>query len=201
LLETGNQLVTYYARHVAGDAAKTRQRILDAATAEFSAFGMAGARVDRIAAASGSNKAMIYKYFGSKDELFDAVFDAAVVQTQRDVPIDVDDLPEYIARLWDWHRSHPEPLRISRWDALERNGGGAGAAAVRAAVKEKLEVITDGQQRGVVSSALAPDVLLSLLISLSQSELSVTNGSAATERRAAIKLAAQQLVSPVEARS
>jgi AcrR family transcriptional regulator len=182
---------------VAGDAAKTRQRILDAATAEFSAYGMAGARVDRIAAASGSNKAMIYKYFGSKDELFDAVFDAAVVQTMSDVPIDVEDLPEYVARLWDQHRAHPEPLRIGRWDALERASGGPGAKAVRAAVKEKLDAITEGQRRGIVSDALAPETLLDLLIALSQSNLSIPKtGPEPAKRRAAIKAAAHQLVDP-----
>ena len=38
-----------------GDAQATRQRLLDAAAAEFAAFGFAGARVDRIAAAAKSN--------------------------------------------------------------------------------------------------------------------------------------------------
>ena len=41
------------------DATATRQRILDHATAEFARYGIAGARVDRIAAAAGSNKAML----------------------------------------------------------------------------------------------------------------------------------------------
>ena len=45
------------------DAQATRQRIFDAATAEFAQYGIAGARIDRIAAAAGSNKAMIYHLF------------------------------------------------------------------------------------------------------------------------------------------
>ena len=53
------------------DADATRARILDAAVAEFSARGLAGARIDRIAEAAAANKRMIYVHFGSKDGLFD----------------------------------------------------------------------------------------------------------------------------------
>ena len=52
--------------------AHRHDRILDAATAEFSARGIAGARVDRIADAAACNKALLYSYFGNKDQLFDA---------------------------------------------------------------------------------------------------------------------------------
>ena len=38
------------------DAEATKARILEAATAEFAAHGIAGARVDRIAASAGANK-------------------------------------------------------------------------------------------------------------------------------------------------
>jgi AcrR family transcriptional regulator len=37
-------------------------------------YGIAGARVDRIAAAAKTNKQMIYAYFGNKDDLLDAAF-------------------------------------------------------------------------------------------------------------------------------
>ena len=56
------------------DAEATKARLLEAATAEFAAYGIAGARIDRIAAAASVNKQMIYAYFGSKDALFDVVF-------------------------------------------------------------------------------------------------------------------------------
>jgi AcrR family transcriptional regulator len=56
------------------DAARTKQRLLDAACDEFAEYGIAGGRVERIAAAAGCNKALIYAYFDSKDALFDAAF-------------------------------------------------------------------------------------------------------------------------------
>jgi len=48
----------------------TRDRIVAAALREFAAHGKEGARVDRIAAAAGVNKAMIYYHFRSKDNLY-----------------------------------------------------------------------------------------------------------------------------------
>ena len=53
----------------------SRQRILDAALLEFSAEGLAGARTDRIAAAAGVNKALIYYYFESKENLYNATLE------------------------------------------------------------------------------------------------------------------------------
>ena len=55
-----------------------RQAILDASTAEFSAHGLGGAGIDQIALRSGSNKRLIYYYFGTKDDLFLAVAHAVV---------------------------------------------------------------------------------------------------------------------------
>jgi len=50
----------------------TRARILEAATREFSANGLAGARTERIAEAAGVNKALLYYYFRGKDALYAA---------------------------------------------------------------------------------------------------------------------------------
>ncbi len=51
-------------------ATETRSRILEAALQEFSAFGLVGARTERIATAAGVNKALLYYYFESKDNLY-----------------------------------------------------------------------------------------------------------------------------------
>ncbi len=53
--------------------AKTRAAILLAATEEFARSGLAGARTDAIASAAGVNKAMLYYYFHSKEQLYEAV--------------------------------------------------------------------------------------------------------------------------------
>ena len=98
---------------MARDAEDTRRRLLEAAATEFAERGIAGARVDRIAAAASANKALIYSYFGNKEDLFDAVFHALVVDTVEDVPIDPDDLPGYAARLFDRVQQQPYALRLA----------------------------------------------------------------------------------------
>lgn len=59
---------------------QARARILDAATREFSENGLAGARTERIAEAAGVNKALLYYYFRSKQELYNAALEEAAEQ-------------------------------------------------------------------------------------------------------------------------
>ena len=56
-------------------SSETRARILDAALREFSALGMAGARMDQIAATAGVNKALLYYHFDSKEKLYIAALE------------------------------------------------------------------------------------------------------------------------------
>ncbi len=54
----------------------TRSRILDAAVREFSENGLAGARTEQIAGIAGVNKALLYYYFKSKEELYKAALES-----------------------------------------------------------------------------------------------------------------------------
>ncbi|MEN8154721.1 MAG: TetR/AcrR family transcriptional regulator, partial [Acidobacteriota bacterium] len=51
----------------------TKEKIIDAAVTEFSKGGYPGARVENIAVNAGVNKAMIFYYFGSKEELYKVI--------------------------------------------------------------------------------------------------------------------------------
>jgi TetR/AcrR family transcriptional regulator len=62
--------MTQTAQPVSDRAAETRARILDAALQEFSAHGLAGARTEQIASIAGVNKALLYYYFESKENLY-----------------------------------------------------------------------------------------------------------------------------------
>ena len=55
------------------DRERTRRRLLDAALAEFSEKGLAGARVSAIAERAGVNKQLISYYFAGKRGLYDAL--------------------------------------------------------------------------------------------------------------------------------
>jgi AcrR family transcriptional regulator len=104
------------------DSAATRARLLDAGFDEFVRVGLAGARVDRIAAAASANKQAIYAYFGSKDALFDAVLEARLRVLADVVPFAPDDLPGYAGALFDALVADPGLLRLTQWKALERPG-------------------------------------------------------------------------------
>ncbi|MCC8938168.1 TetR family transcriptional regulator [Bradyrhizobium sp. Arg68] len=57
------------------DPVATRNKLLTAARREFAQNGLAGARVDEIAARAGVNKQLVYHYFGDKDALYLAVLE------------------------------------------------------------------------------------------------------------------------------
>jgi AcrR family transcriptional regulator len=121
------------------DAAATRARLLEAAVAEFSAHGLAGARVDRIAAAASANKRAIYEHFGDKAGLFTAAMELTYERLVAAVPLTEDDLPGYAGRLFDYHSTHPEGLRMHIWRQLEDPGLGPDAPRPYA---DKLKAMT-----------------------------------------------------------
>lgn len=105
---------------MAYDSAATRARLLAAAYDEFVRVGLAGARVDRIAAAASANKQGIYAYFGSKEGLFDAVLEDRLRVLADVVPFTADDLPAYTGALFDGLVADPGLQRLTQWKMLER---------------------------------------------------------------------------------
>jgi AcrR family transcriptional regulator len=184
---------------MARDAEATRQRLLDAAADEFAARGIAGARVDRIARAARSNKAQIYHYFGSKDALFEAVFDRIVEATLRDTPIDPTDLPEYAGRLFDRYQRHPEVQRLATWHRLERAGGNEPIEAIVASNAAKVRTIADAQRAGLLSTRFEPAVLLGLILTLSSTWSSMTPEYTGLVRRVSIAKRRRAIVDAVAA--
>ncbi len=149
------------------DGQRSRRRILDAATSEFAAFGIAGARVDRIAATARVNKAQLYAYFGSKDGLFDAVFADRIAAIVDAVPLDAHDLPSHAVGLYDEYLAHPELVRLATWARLERTPTGDLFPPTEEASAHKLRAIADAQAAGVVEPALAPQDVLALVVGIS----------------------------------
>jgi AcrR family transcriptional regulator len=156
------------------DAAATRARLLRAATGEFAAHGIAGARVDRIGAAAEVNKALIYAYFGSKDQLFDAVLDANVARVLDQVPFTPDDLPGYAGRLFDFLIANPHQLRLASWHRLERAGTGREPAGLSDSLRRKTDAIAKAQSANQVSAAFGPDDLLVFTLALANAWMPVS---------------------------
>ena len=106
------------------NAEATKERILEAALAEFSAHGIAGARVDRIAQAAGCNKNLIYIYFEDKETLFATVLRKHLMRIHEEQPLTPDDLPGYAAKVFDWAQANPDLMRLLAWSVLEQQAKG-----------------------------------------------------------------------------
>src|SRR5690606_3906666 len=148
---------------MAWDTERTKQLLLDAATAEFSAHGLAGARVDRIAAEAGVNKERIYQYFGKKDELFGIVLARELAAVMDAVPITgagVEAVVDDAGRVFDYHSRHPELARLVFWEGLERTepialeARTAGTTSKVQRLREALPTLTDADARELLTTIL-----------------------------------------------
>ncbi|WP_329135015.1 TetR family transcriptional regulator [Streptomyces sp. NBC_01476] len=151
---------------MAGDAQATRDRLLNAAAQEFAEYGIAGGRVDRIALAARSNKAQIYHYFGSKEALFDAVFDRLVVRTTDEIAMDAADLPGYAGRLFDGYEDHPEVARLATWYRLERAERHDPIQSIVDSSHAKIAAIDKAQRDGLLPDHFSATDLLTLVLTL-----------------------------------
>jgi TetR/AcrR family transcriptional regulator len=110
------------------DPAATRKKLLTAARREFAASGLAGARVDEIAARAGVNKQLVYHYFGDKDALYLAVLEWVYEEIRaQERKLNLEGLPpkQAIKRLieasFDHLAAHPDFILLLN----DENRGGA----------------------------------------------------------------------------
>jgi AcrR family transcriptional regulator len=148
--------------------APTRQRIFEAAVAEFAEHGNAGARVDRIADTAHANKEAIYRYFGTKEELLRRVLDVYLDQRGEQLLPQSQNLDAYTAALFRYHQANPEFLRLTLWEALELGGlpDGASASHRQRHYQEKAGSVLAQQKDGKIDPGLDPRHLVVALIGL-----------------------------------
>jgi AcrR family transcriptional regulator len=117
------------------DPEGTRQNIIEIAAQEFALNGLAGARIDDIAAKTRSSKRMIYYYFGDKEGLYVSCLENAYRQVREgEAKLDVgglspiDALKKLVEFTFDHHHQHQEFIRmvmienIHNAQYLERSG-------------------------------------------------------------------------------
>ena len=109
------------------DAVATRAQILDVATTEFATKGLSGARVDTIAKQAGFNKRMLYHYFESKENLFQAVIERVYINVwEAEATLELNHFPpeEALRRLvaftWDYYIAHPEFITLLNSENLHQ---------------------------------------------------------------------------------
>jgi AcrR family transcriptional regulator len=109
------------------DPERTRAAILRAATAEITAKGLNGARVDTIAERAGVNKRMLYHYFGDKQGLYLSVLEetyAAIRAAEIDLNLEeldpVSGMRKLVLFTWQYFIDHPEFLSLLATENLNR---------------------------------------------------------------------------------
>jgi AcrR family transcriptional regulator len=146
----------------AGEA--TRERILAEAKKEFASRGLAGARINSIAAAASASKERLYAYFPSKAALFTAVAEQLYAEVSAATTLQGDDLPGYAERLFDSLLQHPENARLALWMDLESDEGIFNVAGRLDGIQSKIEQIRAGQRSGHIDPDWNPVELYILVV-------------------------------------
>jgi AcrR family transcriptional regulator len=148
----------------AGNAKETKARILEAAFAEFSAYGIAGARVERIAKAAGCNKNLLYIYFDNKENLFTTVLEQNLERVYTELAFTPDDLPGFGARVFDFAMSHRDLMRLMLWSSLEQQ---AGTVVARKSERDSnIAAIESSQKDGQLGNGFSPGFLMTVIMTL-----------------------------------
>lgn len=144
---------------------QSRQRILDAALAEFAAKGFAGARVDVIVKRARINKRMLYHYFDDKEGLFREVLRRKISERSAWLASAPEDPVELLPHWFQLACRDREWVRLLEWEALQW-----GEKKVidedrrKESISRAVERLRGQQKRGLVSAKFdAPQLLLAMM--------------------------------------
>ncbi|WP_426005254.1 TetR family transcriptional regulator [Paenarthrobacter sp. NyZ202] len=140
----------------------TKSLLFTAAVAEFTEYGLAGARMDRIAATASVNKERIYQYFGNKEALFDKVLAAKQEQLDKELYRLCTDghlsVEELAGGVFDFYAADPGNARFWFWAALEK-----GSATRLTGLENTKAVLASLQETAGLSENAARELLLTLM--------------------------------------
>jgi AcrR family transcriptional regulator len=147
------------------DPEQTRAEILQAAADEFAEHGLAGARVDRLAAQMRTTKRMIYYYFGSKEELYLAVLErayAAIRRAEQEIDVDHLDPVAAVRRLaeltFDHHEANPSFIRLVSIENIHRAENLRRSSHITGLNSPVIELLARILERGYASGAFTRHV-------------------------------------------
>ena len=142
-----------------------RKRILAAAKGEFARYGFGGARIDRIAAAAGANKRMVYYHVGDKEALYLAVLEGAyehIRAAERELNLEELGAEDAIVRLltftWQYYLDNPEFLALLNEENQHRARHLRGSRKVKELHSPFVALIADILRRGAASGELRPGI-------------------------------------------
>ncbi len=181
-----------------------RGTILSAARSEFARYGLAGARIDRIAKVADASKERLYAHFGDKEALFRSVVAADAAEFFAAVTLRPDAVPEFVGEIYDLSCRRPEHLRMITWANLEGVTLDPPPIEDRESVAARdMCTIEAAQAAGYVDPAWQPMDLLVLLFGIALAwaqsphpDAVTTDAGIVAERRAAAVEAAHRVVTP-----
>lgn len=147
------------------DPERTKERIYEAALAEFADLGNGGARVDTIARRAGVNKRMLYHYYGNKDDLYLYVLERgyekirsheARLNLENLAPIDA--VRELVAFTFDYYVENPEFIRLLNNENLHRAEQVKKSRKIRKMHSPLVGLMTDVLERGAAEGVFRRDV-------------------------------------------
>ena len=140
------------------EATRTRTDILDVAAHAFSEKGLAGARINEIAAATRTSKRMIYYHFGSKEALYLATLEQkyrAVRERESQLALDhmspEDALRCLTSVTFDHHIANEDYIRMVMSENINRAKYLRQSKDVQALNRPAIHTLTNIYQRGVAS--------------------------------------------------
>jgi TetR/AcrR family transcriptional regulator len=160
------------------DPVNTRRKLLVAARREFARNGLAGARVDEIAAQAGVNKQLVYHYFGDKDAIYLAVLEwiyDEIVQYERTFTLDGLSPERALRKLvecsFDYLELHPDFVAIlndeNRNDAAHVRSLARFADIRKPLLRVFSRVLTQGVRDGLFRKGVNPEQLYISITALS----------------------------------
>ena len=173
----GNVATRRLGRPPASNSAETRERILRVARERFAALGYSSTTNKDIADAAGITTGAIYHYFGSKRELYLAVFEEVEEHVFERFGAAAAEQGSFVERLV---RVLHEAVAINREDASiasffvtvpvdsQRNTDLAGLAAQQGndAVAFFRSLVADGEERGDISDVVDPQDVVNMLMAI-----------------------------------
>jgi AcrR family transcriptional regulator len=138
------------------DSQGSMSDILQIATAEFAEKGLAGARIDEIAAATRTSKRMIYYHYQSKEGLYLAVLEAAYGRIREiESQLDLADLaPEaalrkLVAFTFDYQRNNEDFIRLVMNENIHRGEFLAQSPTIQTLNSAAIDRVRGVYERGV----------------------------------------------------
>jgi AcrR family transcriptional regulator len=185
-----------------------RGEILAAARAEFAQYGLAGARIDRIARAASASKERLYAHFGDKETLFRDVVATDGAEFFRAVELRPEAVAEFVGDIFDLAQNRPEHLRMITWAHLEGFALDEPEVDGVSPPEEAVAALEQARRDGHIDASWEPEQLLVLLFGIGLASAHWPDPAAATtdpaviaRRRAAAVEAAARVVKPVAPQS